>query len=122
MPKTCQCLEKNRTHHLASTIPMVKHSSSSIMLWGCCLAAGTGRPENQYKGKMQYTETSFMITRVLWNLDNPKHTSKITKESLLEHSVNVIKRPSRIPDLNSTEHLWRDLKMAVQQHFQSNPM
>ncbi|KAF3707862.1 Transposable element Tcb1 transposase Transposable element Barney transposase [Channa argus] len=29
-------------HHLANTIPTVKHGGG-IMLWGCCSGAGTGR-------------------------------------------------------------------------------
>ena len=39
------------THHLANTIPTVKHGGGSFMLWGCLSAAGTGRLV-RIKGKM----------------------------------------------------------------------
>jgi hypothetical protein len=38
-------------HHLANTIPTVKHSGGSIILWGCFSVAETGRLVN-IEGKM----------------------------------------------------------------------
>ena len=47
--------------------------------------------------------------------NDPKHTAKTTQEWLRDKSLNVLEWPSQ-PDLNLIEHLWRDLKIAVQQH------
>jgi transposase len=38
----------------------------------------------------------------------------------LDKSLNVLECPSQSPNLNSIEHLWRDLKIAVQRRSPSN--
>ncbi|KAG2469811.1 TCB1 transposase, partial [Polypterus senegalus] len=121
-------------HHQANTIPTVKHGGGSIMLWGCFSVSGTWRLF-RIKGKM----TAAMYRDILdenllksalhlrlgrwfiYQQDNdPKHTAKISKEWLQDNSLNVLEWPSQSPDLNPIEHLWRDLKMAVQRRFPSN--
>ena len=54
------------------------------------------------------------------NKTTTKHTAKTMQEWLRDKSQNVLEWPSQSPDLNPIEHLWRDLKIAVQRRSPSN--
>ena len=70
---------------------------------------------------LQSTQDLRLGRRFIFKHDtNPKHTSKTTKRWLRDKSLNVLEWPSQNPDVNLIEHVWRDLKIAVQQSSPSN--
>ena len=52
--------------------------------------------------------------------NDPKHTAKTTQEWLRDKSLHVLEWPNQSLNLNPIEHLWRDLKIAVQRSSPSN--
>ena len=50
-----------------------------------------------------------------------KHTANDTKIWVANKKIYVLQWPSRSPDLNPIENLWRELKMRVNARRPSNP-
>ena len=102
------------------------------MVWGCVAGQGMGRL-HQIDGIMcstNYVEIlkkSYLRTlkdydlkhsrpeRVLFQQDNdPKHTSKVTKDFFAKRRIKVLDWVPSSPDMNIIKHVWDQLDHLVQ--------
>jgi transposase len=105
-----------------------KFNGESIIVWGCITGEGTGElvrlkskvDSNAYikileDGLLRTIENKNLDpNKVIFMQDNaPIHTSRITKEWLNLHKINVMDWPPQSPDINPIENLWEIIDKKI---------
>jgi transposase len=103
------------------TKKVVKHGGGSVMVWGCITAKGIGQLYRIHGRLTAVRYAEILDQELLGTLNDhsispgdcifqhdndPKHTAKLVKLWLSNHTLNVLPWPSNSPDMNIIENVW----------------
>jgi hypothetical protein len=106
----------------------VKHGGGKVMVWGCISWHGVGElyhvqgnlEKFQFrsilKGPLLHSFDSQHVdpSYILFQMDNdPKHTSRVARQFLMENNMELLDWPPYSPDMNIIEHIWDVLEKRL---------
>ncbi|GJQ88091.1 putative translation initiation factor IF-2, N-terminal region [Trypoxylus dichotomus] len=110
----------------------IKQGGENVTVWGCMSWRGVG-PIYRIEGIMNqheyihilenifpYANENLPITWKLFHDNDPKHSARSDKDTVIANSISVISCPDCSTGLNPIENLWYATKQKVGRHYYSS--
>ncbi|GBM49407.1 Transposable element Tc1 transposase [Araneus ventricosus] len=121
---------KNEELNPRNLVGTVKYGGGGVLVWGCTSASGLGNLVfindimdhalylNILRYNLKLSAQNFGIgnTFVFHQDNDPKHMAHNIRLRCLSNCPQNLKTPPHSPDLNSIEHMWRELEVRVRKH------
>lgn len=108
------------------TIKTIKHGGGNVMVWAAFSWHGVG-PIVKIDSKMDkflyksilkdhmlpFADDNLPLIWTFMHDNDPKHTSGLVKDWIIDEKIRMLKWPAQSPDINPIENLWNDVENHV---------